>query len=249
GSGQPQPRGKPQSSPNQCLREKDVGGRVSGWNHIDVTRDSNGQFYVFHDGTLVIEVIDNTYTTSNSFEFLAETWGHAIDNITVDDEISVWGTPSNLQLYSASKQVSVQQNSDVTVSFNVINEAEQPGSGSLNTGATPNGISVTFNPSTITDLKAYELDYFQRVEATVTASASVQPGDYEVIVELQNASHVLDTMSLDITILETTVQPTSSAGTSSETQPQDDETTSQGLTIFGVLLTISVIVTLRRKRK
>jgi hypothetical protein len=236
-------------SEGEFLEIKDVGS-VSGWNHIDVTRDLNGQFFVFHDGTLLIETIDNTYTTSHNFTFTALTEGHALDNITVDDEITVWPKPSDLQLHSASirpRSLSVLQNSNNIVRFSVINEGEQPGSGSLTAGATPNGISVTFNPSTITDLKAYQFGYEQRVEATVTASASVEPGDYEVIVELQNASHVLDTMSLDITILETTVQATSSAGTSSETQPQD-ETTSQGLTIFGILLTISVMVTLRRKR-
>ncbi|MFX0013850.1 MAG: hypothetical protein ACFFB2_03720 [Promethearchaeota archaeon] len=228
---------------------------LSGWYHIDVTRHSNGQFYMFVDGSLKIPALDTTFTTSKYFGIVMK-GGHSLDNINISNEIYLYPKPSNLKFSYASRSVSVQQKSNSSVFFYVENDGELPGSGTLTTGVTPIGINVSFDPNTITNLCPTIHGCSQRVEITVEAASFVDPGEYEVIVELRNTSHVLDEMPLFITILEapiettsidTTSVPTSSAATSSKTQPLD-ETTSQGIPIIGLILTLSVIVLFWRKR-
>ncbi|MHA2207416.1 MAG: hypothetical protein ACXABC_16295, partial [Candidatus Thorarchaeota archaeon] len=55
---------------------------VSGWYHINITRDFDGNFEVNFNDTLGITVTDTTHTTSDLFTFTAEA-GYALDNIVV----------------------------------------------------------------------------------------------------------------------------------------------------------------------
>ncbi|MFW9894083.1 MAG: hypothetical protein ACFFFO_17905 [Candidatus Thorarchaeota archaeon] len=55
---------------------------VSGWYHINITRDLDGNFEVYFNGTLGITVTDTTHTTCDLFTFTAEV-GYALDNIVV----------------------------------------------------------------------------------------------------------------------------------------------------------------------
>ncbi|MHA2313190.1 MAG: hypothetical protein ACXADC_09085 [Candidatus Thorarchaeota archaeon] len=55
---------------------------VSGWWHINITRDFDGNFEVYFNDTLGITVTNTTHTTSDLFTFTAEA-GYALDNIVV----------------------------------------------------------------------------------------------------------------------------------------------------------------------
>ena len=69
-----------------------------GWYHFDVTRDTNGQFYVYVNTTYdpIIANIDDAFTTCNTFEFIAPfgpDFGPAIDNIVVSNTIDIDRAP------------------------------------------------------------------------------------------------------------------------------------------------------------
>jgi hypothetical protein len=55
---------------------------VSGWYHIDITRDPNGNFEVRFNGTLGITAENSNHTTCDLFTFTAGA-GIALDNIVV----------------------------------------------------------------------------------------------------------------------------------------------------------------------
>jgi hypothetical protein len=55
---------------------------VSGWYHINITRDFEGNFEVYFNDTLGITVTDTTHTTCDLFTFTAEA-EYALDNIVV----------------------------------------------------------------------------------------------------------------------------------------------------------------------
>jgi len=57
---------------------------VTGWHHIEVTRDMSGLFSVYHNGSLVIQLGDTEITTSELFVF-SPVDGAMFDNIVVDD--------------------------------------------------------------------------------------------------------------------------------------------------------------------
>jgi len=65
-----------------------VPGRITGWQHIDITRDKSGQFYVYVNGTLRIKAIDIQHTTSKYFMFGSEV-GPALDNVVVSDTVDI----------------------------------------------------------------------------------------------------------------------------------------------------------------
>lgn len=58
---------------------------VAGWHHINVTRDTNGLFKVYHNGDIIMQGEDTTFQTSELFAFYVEKW-QMIDNIVVDNE-------------------------------------------------------------------------------------------------------------------------------------------------------------------
>lgn len=57
-----------------------------GWHHIDITRNSSGQFEVYLNGVLRMSAVDTSYDTPECFKIYSQ-GGPAIDNIVVDDEI------------------------------------------------------------------------------------------------------------------------------------------------------------------
>lgn len=58
---------------------------IMGWHHFDITRDNNGLFNVFINGTLRKSFQDNSYTISEVFRFMSRP-GPGIDNIVVRDD-------------------------------------------------------------------------------------------------------------------------------------------------------------------
>jgi hypothetical protein len=65
---------------------------MSGWQHIDVTRDSDGRNCVYINGTLIMDVVDNAAITSEFFYFLS--YGEsAIDNVVVSNTVDIEPPP------------------------------------------------------------------------------------------------------------------------------------------------------------
>lgn len=61
---------------------------LSGWQHVDITRETDGRFRVHLNRKLVMEAVDASITTSQSFCFLAPA-GKALDNIVVSKTIHI----------------------------------------------------------------------------------------------------------------------------------------------------------------
>jgi len=66
---------------------------LQGWHHIDVSRTSDGHFYVYFNGTLEDDFVNNDVTSSTYLEFFCENaTGAAIDNLVVRDDITTHTT-------------------------------------------------------------------------------------------------------------------------------------------------------------
>jgi len=65
---------------------------ILGWKHFTITRQGNGQFYIYMNGTLACGFKDNQHTTCNQFCF-ASYPGPAIDNINVSNTVDVDKAP------------------------------------------------------------------------------------------------------------------------------------------------------------
>jgi hypothetical protein len=69
-----------------------------GWKNVIVTRELDGQFYVYLDGVLILDAL-NTYHTSSERLYFFSHGGPAIDNITVSNTVDYdaappkWGHP------------------------------------------------------------------------------------------------------------------------------------------------------------
>ncbi len=61
---------------------------ISGWQHVDITRDTDGRFRVYLNRKLVMDVVDKSITTSQNFAFLAP-GGKALNHIVVSKAIDV----------------------------------------------------------------------------------------------------------------------------------------------------------------
>jgi len=59
---------------------------VTGWHHIDITRDSEGRLYAYFNDTLGIGGVDTTFISAEYFSFYT-LGGPAIDNVYVSDSI------------------------------------------------------------------------------------------------------------------------------------------------------------------
>ena len=66
---------------------------MTGWQHIDVTRDSDGRTCLYNNGTLLIDAMDHSIITSELFEYLSYGEG-AIDNIVVTNTVDIVPPPS-----------------------------------------------------------------------------------------------------------------------------------------------------------
>ena len=62
---------------------------LSGWIHIDVTRDADGRICVYVDGEFAGDVVHTAITTSENFVFCALGAGAALDNIVVSDTVDI----------------------------------------------------------------------------------------------------------------------------------------------------------------
>jgi hypothetical protein len=61
---------------------------LSGWYHIDITRNDDDRFNVYVNGSYAFGLVHDTYTESSYFHFMSPA-GPAIDNIVVYDSIEL----------------------------------------------------------------------------------------------------------------------------------------------------------------
>ncbi len=62
--------------------------RTSGWIHIDITRQSDNTTYVYHNGTLILEMVDTHVSNSEYFGLVSDAY-IIFDNITVSDTVDI----------------------------------------------------------------------------------------------------------------------------------------------------------------
>jgi hypothetical protein len=67
--------------------------KEGSWIHIDVTRNADGRFCVYTNGTLRIDAVDKRYFTSSYFLFESRP-GPAIDNIVVSNTVDIQPPPT-----------------------------------------------------------------------------------------------------------------------------------------------------------
>jgi len=66
---------------------------LSSWQHFDITRDSDGRTCIYHNGTLVIDTVETTYSQSQVFVYITTHSGQAIDNIVVSNTVDIEPPP------------------------------------------------------------------------------------------------------------------------------------------------------------
>ena len=64
---------------------------IWGWKNFIITRENNGQFYVYMNGSLVLGYKDNQHTTCNHFAFSSRI--AAFDNLMVNDSVDYDAAP------------------------------------------------------------------------------------------------------------------------------------------------------------
>lgn len=79
-----------------------------GWKNINITREDNGQFYVYINGTLTMGFKDNQHTTCKEFIFSTGP-GPAIDNIVVSDSVDYDAAPPEWKPQPTDQTIDVGQ--------------------------------------------------------------------------------------------------------------------------------------------
>lgn len=62
----------------------------AGWRRIDITRQSDNTTYVYHNGTLILEMVDTHVSNSEYFGLVSDAYT-IFDNITVSDTVDIDG--------------------------------------------------------------------------------------------------------------------------------------------------------------
>ena len=66
---------------------------ILGWQHFDITRDPDGRICVYHNGSLAIDTVEDSYTASHYFGYQSRHPGKAIDNIVVSNTVDILPPP------------------------------------------------------------------------------------------------------------------------------------------------------------
>jgi len=89
---------------------------LSGWNHIDVTRDVGGRFCVFLNGELIMQKTDTSLSSSEHFFVCSYPDGPKADNITVRNIVDIV-SPLPFDVSVDISEEEVIQGEDVLVSI------------------------------------------------------------------------------------------------------------------------------------
>jgi hypothetical protein len=76
------------------LKMASIDGIAGSWAHVDITRNSTGEFHVYINATSSIaepdiSIVDTEYSYSEQFVINSNQEGFLLDNIVVDDEIKI----------------------------------------------------------------------------------------------------------------------------------------------------------------
>ncbi|MFX0151113.1 MAG: hypothetical protein ACFFAJ_10060 [Candidatus Hodarchaeota archaeon] len=202
-----------------------------GWNHIDITRNTDGQFYVYVNNSLAIGALDNEIKSSNHFIYGVISGCHPIDNIVVKDDITIFPEPADIKFDREDLTVSCQQNNSNSEVIRVKNYGEAVGNATFEVGTGSSGITVTVEPTMISNL---QYNSYQDVIISVEVPSSVEPGSYEIPLELYDDSTLLDTLKLNVTV------------TGADTT---DGTASLEIPVIGVMFALGIVVIFHRKQR
>ena len=64
-----------------------VDGRLSGWNHFDITRDDSGNSKIYLNGEIILEYSDALSITPQWFYFSTPEIGPVLDNLVVRNQV------------------------------------------------------------------------------------------------------------------------------------------------------------------
>ena len=103
---------------NQGLVWYTADSELSGWNHIDVTRDVSGRFSIYLNGELIIYLTDRSLNSSEHFFVCSYPDGPKVDNITVSNTIDMFH-PIPVGVAVEVSQEEITQGEDVLVTIEV----------------------------------------------------------------------------------------------------------------------------------
>ena len=66
---------------------------ILGWQHFDITRDSGGRICVYHNGSLIMDTVEDSFAVSQYFGYQSNHPGKALDNIVVSDTVDILPPP------------------------------------------------------------------------------------------------------------------------------------------------------------
>jgi len=78
---------------SERLGEYIFSSSISGWQHLDITRNSNGRTCIYHNGKLILDVVDSATITSSEYFIYEPTGEAAIDNIVVSNTVDIEPPP------------------------------------------------------------------------------------------------------------------------------------------------------------
>ncbi|MFW9925771.1 MAG: hypothetical protein ACFFDM_03275 [Candidatus Thorarchaeota archaeon] len=84
-------------------------GDILGWKNIIITREPDGQFYVYINGTLALDHKDNRHTTCEEFHFGTNP-GPALDNINVSNTVDYDAAPPEWEPEPTNQVIELGQN-------------------------------------------------------------------------------------------------------------------------------------------
>jgi hypothetical protein len=81
---------------------------IWGWKQFNITREHNGQFYIYMNGSLVLGFKDTQHTSCNEFGFSSRI--SAFDNLVIDDNITYDAAPPEWNPEPVDKMIDVGTN-------------------------------------------------------------------------------------------------------------------------------------------
>jgi hypothetical protein len=68
---------------------------IPGWQHLDVTRSSDGRICIYHNGTLILDLVDQAPITASWYFIYMPLGEAAIDNIAVSNTVDIEPPPQS----------------------------------------------------------------------------------------------------------------------------------------------------------
>jgi hypothetical protein len=209
---------------------------IRGWWNVIVTREESGQFYVYLNGDLILDVVDTTHTTSDCFVFYGYA-NPAIDNITVSDTIDYDKAPPKWSHSITDKEITLGE-----LFHYDINATDHAGIDQYWIDDTQNfTIDDQGVITNITELVIGTYDVTVWVNDTL---GNTQTGTFTLTVNTDTTTTTTTTTTPSTTTSTTTTSPTITTTTSTDTTEPPPTLIPTELLIAGIAAPILVIVVL-----